>query len=45
MLVYGKCEFFIMQMLYDCVLCDLTSWSWGKDHGNFIIYEREFNSR
>ena len=21
MLVYGKCEFFVMQMLYVCVLC------------------------
>ena len=21
MIVYGKCEFFVMQMLYVCVLC------------------------
>ena len=21
MIVYGKCECFVMQMLYDCVLC------------------------
>ena len=37
MLVYGKCECFVMQMLYVCVLCA----SCGSSHG-CVLHDLQF---